>query len=71
MTISLEYVSSTVCDWIRVPECPVVVIRHPLHQVEDRSWQAAYGTVPVVPYPHVQVSSVKVLKILVKWYEIL
>lgn len=58
-------------DWITVPECPVVVIRHPLHQVKDRTWQAAYRTVPVVSYPHVQVSSVKVLKILIKWYKIL
>lgn len=58
-------------DWSTVPECPVVVIRHPLHEVKDRSREAAYGTVPVVSYPHVQVSSVKVLKILIKRYKIL
>lgn len=54
-----------------LPKCPVVVIRDALHQVKHGSWQAAYGTVPVVPYPHVQVSCVKVLKVLIKWYEIL
>lgn len=58
-------------DWITVPESPVVVVRHPLHQVKDRPWQAAYGTVPVVSYPHVQVSSVEVLEILIKRHEIL
>lgn len=51
---------------IGLPKCPVVVIRDPLHQVKHGPWQAAYGTVPVVSYPHVQVSSVKVLKILIK-----
>lgn len=74
--MSLQYVSSTLClsiidDSIIVPESPVVVIRHPLHQVKDGSWQAAYGTVPVVSYSHVQVPSVEVFKILIKWYKFL
>lgn len=58
-------------DRIALPECPVIVIRHPLHQVKHRPWQAAYRAVPVVSYPHVQVSGVEVLKVLIKWYKIL
>lgn len=54
-----------------VPKCPVVVVGHPLHQVEDGSRQAAHGAIPVVSNPHVQVSGVKVLKVLIERYEIL
>lgn len=54
-----------------VPKSPVVVIGHPLHQVKHGAWQAAHGPIPVVSHPHVQVSGVKVLKVLIEGYEIL
>lgn len=54
-----------------IPECPVVVIWHPLHQVKHRAWQAAHRPIPVVSHPHVQVSGVKVFKVLIERNEIL
>lgn len=56
---------------LHVPEGPVVVVGHSLHQVEGGSRQTADGPVPVVPHPHVQVPRVEVLKILVQRHEIL
>lgn len=53
------------------PECPVVVIGNPLHQVKHRAWQAAYRPIPVVSHPHVKVPGVKVFKVLIERYEIL
>ncbi len=58
-------------NWITVPKSPVVVVRNPLHQVKNRSRQAANGTVPVVSYSHVEIPSVEVLEILIKWDKIL
>lgn len=57
--------------FVTVPKSPVVVIGHPLHQVKHGAWQAAHGPIPVVSHPHVQVSGVKVLKVLIERYEIL
>lgn len=52
-------------------KCPVVVLGRSLHQVHSGPWDAAYGPVPVVPYTHVEVSGVKVLKILVEGHKVL
>lgn len=54
-----------------VPECPIVVIGNSLHQVKHRAWQAAHRSIPVVSHPHVQVSGVKVFKVLIERNEIL
>lgn len=50
---------------------PIVVVGDSLHQVHLCSWDAAYGPVPVVSYPHVKVSGVKVLKVLVEGHKVL
>lgn len=50
---------------------PVVVVGDPVHQVHLGSWNAADGPVPVVPYPHVEVPGVKVLKVLVERHKVL
>lgn len=55
----------------QIPIGPVVVIGYSLHEVKHRTGHAADGPVPVVSYPHVQVTSVKILKILVKRNEVL
>lgn len=44
---------------------------HSQHQVHFGPGYAADGPVPVVPDPHVQVSGVEVLKILVEGHEVL
>ena len=54
-----------------VPECPVVIVGHPLHQVKGGPRQTAYGPVPVVSDPHVQVPRVEVLKVLIHWHKLL
>ena len=54
-----------------VPESPVVIVRHPLHQVEGGPRQTAYGPVPVVSDPHVQVPRVEVLKVLIHRHKLL
>ena len=54
-----------------IPIGPVVVIGHPLHEVKHRTWHTADGSVPAVTYPHVKVTGVKVLKILVKGNKVL
>lgn len=50
---------------------PVVVVGGSFHQIHLGSRDAAYRPVPVVSYPHIKVSGVKVLKILVERYKIL
>lgn len=50
---------------------PIVVTGGSAHQVHFGSRDAAYGPVPVVSDPHVKVSGVKVLKILVKGHKVL
>lgn len=50
---------------------PVVVMGCSFHQVHFGPWDAAYGPVPVVSDPHVEVSGVKVLKILVERNKVL
>lgn len=50
---------------------PVVVVGHSFHQVHFGPRDAAYGPVPVVSYTHVEVSGVKVLKVLVEGHEVL
>lgn len=50
---------------------PVVVVGHSFHQVHFGPGDAAYGPVPVVSDPHVEVSRVKVLKILVEGNKVL
>lgn len=52
-------------------ECPVVVVRNSLHQVHFSARDAADGSVPVVSDPHVQVSGVEVLKVLIERDKIL
>lgn len=37
-TVYAIYSMSIIDQSIAVPECPVVVIRYPFHQVKDRSW---------------------------------
>lgn len=66
-----NHVTSVFFVQTTVPKGPVVVIGHPLHQVKHGARQAANGTIPVVSHPHVQVSGVKVLKVLIEGYEIL
>lgn len=50
---------------------PVVVIGGSFHQVHFGPRDATYGPVPVVSDPHVKVSGVKVLKILVEGHKVL
>lgn len=50
---------------------PVVVVGGSFHQIHLGSRDAAYRPVPVVSYPHIEVSGVKVLEILVERYKIL
>lgn len=50
---------------------PVVVVGHSLHQVHFGPRHAADGPVPVVPDPHVQISGVEVLEILVEGHKVL
>lgn len=50
---------------------PVVVVGRSLHQVHFGPRYAAYGPVPVVSYTHVEVSGVKILKILVEGHKVL
>lgn len=52
-------------------EGPIVVARGSFHQVHFGSRDAAYGPVPVVTDPHVKVSGVKVLEILVEGHKVL
>lgn len=52
-------------------ERPVVVRGRSLQQVHFCPRHTAYGPVPVVPYTHVEVSGVKVLKILVEGHKVL
>lgn len=56
---------------IDLPESPVVIIRDPFHEVKNRTGKTAYGPIPVVPDPHVQISFVEVFKILVKGNKVL
>lgn len=50
---------------------PVIVVGNSFHHVHPRPRNAADGTVPVVPDPHVQVPGVKVLKVLIEGDKIL
>lgn len=50
---------------------PIVVMGNSFHQVHFGPRDAAYGPVPVVSDPHVKVSGVKVLKILVEGHKVL
>lgn len=52
-------------------KCPVVVLGRPPHQVHFGTRDTAYGPVPVVPYTHVEVSGVEVLKVLVEGHKVL
>lgn len=70
LPLSLASISVSHQD-VSVPEGPVVVVGHSLQQVKDGPGQAAYGPVPVVPYSHVQISGVKVFKVLIKRNKIL
>lgn len=47
-------------------ESPVIVMGNSLHQIHLGAWDAADGSVPVVSNPHVQVTGVEVLKVLVE-----
>lgn len=53
------------------PKCPVVIISNAFHEVKLWPWDTANWTIPVIPYSHIEVSGVKVLKILIKWHKIL
>lgn len=53
------------------PKCPVVIICDTLHQVKLWPRDTANWTIPVIPYSQIEVSGVKVLKILIKWHKIL
>lgn len=50
---------------------PVVVMRNPFDEVHLRPRHAAYGPVPAIPYPHVQISCVEIFKILIKRNKVL
>lgn len=50
---------------------PVVVVGGSVHQVHLSSWNTADGSVPIVSDAHVEVSGVKVLKVLIKWHKVL
>lgn len=50
---------------------PVVVTGHSLHHIHFSPRNATYWPVPVVSDPHVKVSGIKVLEILVKWHKVL
>lgn len=66
-----DFLSTEPLQVIASPKRPVVVIRHPLHHVKQRPWGTANGPVPVVSDSHVNVSSVKILKVLIQWHKIL
>lgn len=53
------------------PKCPVVIICNAFHEVKLWPWDTANWTIPVITYSHIEVSGVKVLKILIKWHKIL
>lgn len=57
--------------WADSPKCPVVIICDTFHEVKLWPWDTANWTIPVIPYSHIEVSGVKVLKILIKWHKIL
>lgn len=66
-----DFLSTKPLQVMASPKCPVVVIRHPLHHVKQRPWGTANGPVPVVSDSHVNVSCVKILKVLIQWHKIL
>lgn len=53
------------------PKRPVVIIRNAFHEVKLWPRDTANWTIPVIPYSHIEVSGVKVLKVLIKWHKIL
>lgn len=53
------------------PKCPVVIVCNSLHEVKLWPRDTANWTIPVIPYPQIEVSGVKVLEILIKWHKIL
>lgn len=66
-----SYEADSCWVWADSPKCPVVIICNAFHEVKLWPWDTANWTIPVIPYSHIEVSGVKVLKILIKWHKIL
>lgn len=71
LTASISSANTSFLFFLLSLKCPVVVARLSLHQVHFGPGYAADGPVPVVPDPHVQISGVEVLEILVEGHKVL